>query len=237
MEPLSAPTNLPDRPVFREFEEEDFWRVPGYQRGLPHWRCDQATYFVTFRLADSIPAGVMERWERERQAWLHSRGISSHWQQTEPERFRQALNRVPQEERLAFERQQSRRYFAELDRCRGACVLRDREPAKVVADALQHFHGSRVWTGDYVVMPNHVHVIAQPFEGVQLQEWLYSVKRFSARRIAEGLKLTGRRLWQEESFDRVIRNRAELDRTREYISKNPKRLSEGEFIHHRAEWP
>jgi len=36
-------------------------------RKLPHWKQDQCTYFITFRLADSIPAGKFAEWNEERQ--------------------------------------------------------------------------------------------------------------------------------------------------------------------------
>ena len=34
---------------------------------LPHWEADQAIYFVTFRLADSLPRSVLREFEAERQ--------------------------------------------------------------------------------------------------------------------------------------------------------------------------
>src|SRR5438132_5294859 len=37
---------------------------------LPHWRQRGATYFVTFRLADSLPQGKLQQWVRERDAWF-----------------------------------------------------------------------------------------------------------------------------------------------------------------------
>jgi hypothetical protein len=37
---------------------------------LPHWEQSGATYFVTFRLADSLPADVLAQWRDERAAWL-----------------------------------------------------------------------------------------------------------------------------------------------------------------------
>jgi hypothetical protein len=43
-------------------------------------------------------------------------------------------------------------------------------------------------------------------------------------------------LWQTESFDRVIRDRAELQRTHDYIRRNPMKLPPGAFIYHQAEW-
>ncbi|MDZ4289015.1 MAG: transposase [Prosthecobacter sp.] len=243
MKKLSPPTSIPSEPVFRGFEGQDFWRVPGYVRHLPHWRLDGATYFVTFRLADSIPERIVRRWECEREAWLHAHGILAHWQKDDAARFYLALAAVPREERAAFQRKQSRRFFIELDRCHGCCPLRDPEASRLVSDALLHFHGERVWTGDFVIMPNHVHVIVQAFPGVTLEDWLYSVKRFTSLQMGRKesvAALVSRRsehLWQIESFDRVIRDEAELARTREYIAKNPRRMKKGEFRLHRAEWP
>src|SRR6185503_12328146 len=37
---------------------------------LPHWQQIGATYFVTFRLADSLPSTLLDRWRNERQAWI-----------------------------------------------------------------------------------------------------------------------------------------------------------------------
>ena len=34
---------------------------------LPHWQCNDAVYHISFRLADSIPQSVRERWLRERE--------------------------------------------------------------------------------------------------------------------------------------------------------------------------
>ena len=39
---------------------------------LPHWQQKGATYFVTFRLADSIPSAVLGQWQDEREAWLQA---------------------------------------------------------------------------------------------------------------------------------------------------------------------
>ena len=37
---------------------------------LPHWQQNGATYFITFRLADSIPTRLRTQWENEREIWL-----------------------------------------------------------------------------------------------------------------------------------------------------------------------
>ncbi|WP_395749081.1 transposase [Prosthecobacter sp.] len=241
--PLSQPLKIPERPVFTAFEEkEDFWMVPGYERNLPHWRLAGASYFVTFRLADSLPAEVILRWKQDEAQWLFERGVNIRWQRDEPERFRQAIAGLDCGERATFQREMARQFFVELDECHGCCALREPDAHALVAEALRFFHGQRLWVGDFVVMPNHVHVIAQPFEEVPLEEWLYSVKRFTAARLMQREDLRERlmtragRVWQPESFDRVIRDLDELRRTREYIEKNPRGLRMGEFHLHRAEW-
>jgi hypothetical protein len=73
---LSQPVRIPDTPIFKSFEDkEDFLHIPGYSRNLPHWRFIGATYFVTFRLADSIPQEVAHRWKREESQWLFEHGV------------------------------------------------------------------------------------------------------------------------------------------------------------------
>ena len=37
---------------------------------LPHWEQDGCTYFITFRLADSLPQRLLDGWKEERRIWL-----------------------------------------------------------------------------------------------------------------------------------------------------------------------
>ena len=74
-------------------------------------------------------------------------------------------------------------------------------------------------------MPDHVHVLAQPLPrpggGVfNLAEILHSVKRHSARRINQ-LRGTQGPLWQDERYDRIIRDEAEFLEKWNYIRNNP----------------
>ena len=232
MRPLSPPTRIPEKPVFVGFDDDNVWRVPGYRRNLPHWRMDGATYFVTFRLADSLPHEVLARWQEEDHRWLRSHGIDPAWRHTDSERFDAGIKAVPEEERAPYEKQQQRRFLIELDQCHGACYLKQLEARRLTEDALAFFHGARVWLGDFVVMPNHAHVLVQPFPGVKLEEWLYSVKRYTGRRVGEKAE----QIWQEESFDRVVRDEFELARIRAYIEKNPAKLRNDWFTLHRATW-
>jgi hypothetical protein len=40
------------------------------QNRLPHWQQEGAVYFITFRLADSVPAHLRDQWEDELENWL-----------------------------------------------------------------------------------------------------------------------------------------------------------------------
>lgn len=240
MKKLSPPTEIPERPVFRGFELDAPWLVPGYRRNLPHLRLEGATYFVTFRLADSIPEAVAQQWQEERQRWLRAHGIDPAWAELDSPRWRETFAAISSGERRAFARDQQRRLLVELDHCHGSCLLE--KAHGVVGESLAFFHGQRVWLGDYVVMPNHVHLIVQPFPGVQLEEWLYSIKRFTSTEMGKDSSLETRvvmkqgHLWQTESFDRIVRDIEELTRTRRYIANNPAKLSPGTFALKQMAW-
>jgi len=73
----------------------------------------------------------------------------------------------------------------------------------------------------FVVMPNHVHVLVTP--AIPLPKLTKSLKGITAKRANAMLGLTGRQFWQEESFDRLVRNEGEFESIRNYIERNPVR--------------
>ena len=56
------------KPVLQEFDPEAELEIRA--RNLPHWRQQGATYFVTFRLADSLPQAKLGSLRAERMQWL-----------------------------------------------------------------------------------------------------------------------------------------------------------------------
>ena len=72
-------------------------------------------------------------------------------------------------------------------------------------------------------MANHVHGIVRPLDPATypLERLLQSWKRFSAQRINEQLGQAGA-FWQEETFDRIIRDEEHLWNTIQYIGANPR---------------
>jgi type I restriction enzyme R subunit len=204
-----------------------------YIRNLPHWRQPGATYFVTLRQDDSIPAKVLAAWLDIRQRWFRAHHIDPKLKETDPSRFNTAYEKIPEGVRRAYEREQARMLHEELDQCHGSCILRHAMPRTMVLDSLAHFHGERLWLGDSVVMPNHIHALITPIEQFELEETLGSIKKWTARLIKEWLTEQGleapslgpdgrkERFWQHESYDRIVRDTAELTNFRGYIFNNP----------------
>ncbi|MEO5923918.1 MAG: transposase [Bryobacteraceae bacterium] len=108
-----------------------------------------------------------------------------------------------------------------LDQARcGPVYLKQPEIAQVVVDSVEH----GVELGHYdlhawVVMPNHVHLLLTP--AVSISKLMGSLKTASAIRANAFLNRSGQPFWQEESFDRVVRDDDEFRRTLRYIETNP----------------
>ncbi len=191
------------------------------ERNLPHWRQDEATYFVTFRLADSLPQSEVAVWRKERERWFRSVGLGGA----------KELHKLPLTQRDEYRQLFSRRIEDWLDAGKGECWLRDPRCAEVVAGALQHFDGERYVLGPFVVMPNHVHVLVRPKDGYDLSNVLHSWKSFTAHHINELLGRSGS-VWMDESYDHIVRDYSDLDHIERYIAENPAKagLQRGTFF-------
>ena len=218
-------------PPFRAFDPRAPVRV--YYTNLPHWRQDGCTYFVTYRLADSIPKIVLGCWEREKSEWLAKHGVALD----KPGDWKSGFVRLSPRLQSRFFRHFNRQVNDYLDQGRGSCVLRAPHCSRAVIDGWRHFDGRRYCLGDIVVMPNHVHLLLTPYPGEDLERVLQSRKRQSTREINRLLKRTGS-LWQKHSFDHIVRDERWLAWFQEYIEKNPNSagLKENEFRYRRFDW-
>jgi len=124
-----------------------------YRRRLPHWRVDDAIYFVTWRLAKTQP------------------GLD------------------PSEQDL-------------------------------VTSAVKHFEGRRYQLMALVVMNDHVHVLLSMSERYRLEDVIHSWKSFTANRLQRDHGRCGA-VWQDEYFDRIVRDEQELGQKFDYIQGNP----------------
>jgi len=181
---------------------------------LPHWQQEGAVYFVTFRLADSIPSRLRDQWENEREAWLkvHPEPWTNETEREYHQRFSGAIERW-------------------LDAGHGACLLRKQDCAQIVAETLRHFEGERVVMISFAVMPNHVHALFVQNPEWPLEKLTQSWKRFAARQINKLLDRTGN-FWQRDYFDRLVRDEKHFANCARYIRRNPEkaRLGKDEFI-------
>ena len=184
------------------------------KRHLPHWEQRGATYFVTFRLADSIASDVLTQWREERARWLEVHPQPWDWKTA-----REYMRRFDEE------REQW------LDQGHGSCLLRDKRVQKIIVENLNRFDRERYVIDAFVVMPNHVHVIVKPLRSNSVTTILHSWKSYTSNRINELLNRKGS-VWMSETFDTIVRDSAHLAACREYIQHNPPRahLPKDEFL-------
>ncbi|MFA5688346.1 MAG: primosomal protein N' [Kiritimatiellales bacterium] len=212
---------------------------------LPHWRQDGTMYFVTFRLADSVPQEKLVQWRRERDEWLE--------ENPEPkttERTRDVASAFSADE---WHEEYHRRFSAPFEKWlnsgTGSCIFSDAKNRQILEETMQAFDGERYRIDSYVIMPNHVHVLVAPRGDNTLSSIIQQWKSVSSHMIGKvdaappprnvcerggGAASTlcsaqQRNLWQKESFDHIVRSPESLSKFREYILNNPKNLPAGTF--------
>jgi leucyl-tRNA synthetase len=180
------------------------------RRNLPHWQQDDSYYFLTWCLADSLPAAKLKELLEKK----------SQWQQANPEP-------LDAEREKEFHALFSGKIEEWLDAGEGSCILKDSSLRRIVDDALHHFDGERYALIASAVMPNHVHVVVRLFTGENLSDVLHSWKSFTAKQINRATGNTGT-VWQDESFDRIVRSSAHLETLISYVEENPLKAKLGE---------
>lgn len=161
------------------------------RQNLPHFDGGETTQFITFRLADSLPAGVLEEMDEELKTF---KGDAE-------------LEKIRRIERL-------------IDRGHGSCVLRETPCAKIVEDSLLFLHDMRFDLHSWVIMPNHVHFLARFNEGQTLPDGVHSLKSYTANEIKK-IHLEMGAVWQPGYFDRFMRSEEHFWKTYQYIHQNP----------------
>jgi REP element-mobilizing transposase RayT len=71
-----------------------------------------------------------------------------------------------------------------------------------------------------VIMPDHVHLILRPDLGYDLSRIMQGIKGASANRVNRTRGRMGT-LWQDESYDRIIRDAEEYQEKLDYMLNNP----------------
>ncbi|CCH55715.1 protein of unknown function DUF1568 [Fibrisoma limi BUZ 3] len=181
-------------------------------KGLPHLQPLGGTFFLTTRLAGSVPQIEKKRLAedyalKKRQVLANSPKLSADLDRLERDFFAE--------------------YEALLDKADfGPRWLADDVAAKVVADAFQYWDGKVYELIAYTIMSNHIHVVFTLFDeksGNQvrsLQQVVQSVKSFSAKKCNRLLSREGA-FWSDRNYDRLVRNQEELYRIVQYVLNNP----------------
>jgi len=193
---------------FKPFDPNEV--VHNHRLKLPHWRQWGTTYFITSRLADSMPSHVLAEWRKLRDVWPPNHCITSA----------QQLDQLPKEQRHAYHAEFTARFHEMLDAGHGECPLADPTHAATLISKLTAGHGADYQLDAWVIMPNHFHAVVEPAEGRELGDIVQRWKGGSAREINPARGTTGK-LWQHEPFDHIVRSEAQLDHFRRYIAMNP----------------
>jgi REP element-mobilizing transposase RayT len=209
-----------------------------YRRHLPHWHPQGAVFFVTFRLKNSLPYEVIESLRVER------------------ERAKIALHKLPETERTEQDKLDEQRYFEKwesfLDKAEyGPRWLSQPAIADIMKEALHHRDGKVFDLHAFCIMSNHVHTVFEPISKSErsrrprsgsprsategrsdLPSIMQSLKSRTARQANLILGREGT-FWQDESYDRVIRDNDEYIRIVNYVLENPVKAG---LISKREDW-
>ena len=183
-----------------------------YRRHLPHLELPDVDYFLTFRLAGSLPTPVA------RQSVIELQGRAQVRLSTKPGRAPQLptptyrLHRIRNFEQIVHPGAPGPRWLA------------DPEVASIVKEALHYRDGKQFTLYAYSIMSNHVHIACHTgvlgSSGIPMTELLASFKWYTALKCNKVLRRSGA-FWLQESYDHVIRSGPELQRTIRYIINNP----------------
>jgi REP element-mobilizing transposase RayT len=193
-------------------------------KNLPHWAQAGTMAFITWRAADSLPVAVIKQFAGEKAILLKQFGLDPNGD------WKQQLAQLPAEVRGSFHWSIFENWDRQLDLGAGACVLAETALSQIVADSLLHFDEDRYLLTDFVVMPNHVHVLAAFATENTMSKQITSWKRFTGGQINKSLANRGE-FWQVEQFDHLVRSAEQFEHYRRYIADNPgkARLPSGSY--------
>lgn len=203
-----------------------------YRVNLPHWQPPQGTFFITYRLAGSIPVPVMKRLSDEYHESLKRITL------TVPVPPEQEMELIPPETRHALlnalrkkKYTEWKRYFKKLDdfldeKQNDPHWLAIPSVAELVKESIHHRADRQYKLWAYTIMSNHVHILLTMLPNApMLWKVLQEIKKYSGRSANQLLGLSGQ-FWERESYDHLVRDgtlngTGEFDRILWYILRNP----------------
>lgn len=203
-------------------------KVHFHRRNLPHFYRTNSTYFITYRLKDSIPISKINE--------LRNRNEFNRDFKTKEEKYH------------SYEK-----YFEEydklLDNNRKKRYLSNPKVAEVVRKSLHYYDHREYKLICYTIMPNHVHLVFHLLENTQtgmsvlqdkdvtqsfkaernseqerISKIMQSIKGYSSREANIILNRKGS-FWQSESYDHIVRDENELEKIIKYVIYNPVKVN------------
>lgn len=192
-----------------------------YNRKLPHWQPEGAMFFITFRLANSLPVQVIQELKAQRE----------HEQKEIRAKF-SGLSHY--DELYKLDKKYFGRFDSWLDRCMEESPRWLAEPkiAQIVADEIHRLDGERYSLIAYCLMSNHGHLVIDTAERnikpahegstskYPLTDTMKLLKGRAARFCNQALGRNGS-FWSAESYDHVVRNQKEFENIVWYTLNNP----------------
>jgi len=155
-------------------EGSDRFYEPGAPVGfkenrLPHWHQVGAWIFVTWRLFDSLPRHLLDQLKQEQNEWMEHH-----------------LRPWSVETATAFDEAFSDKVEAWVNAGYGGCFLRDGRIRGLVESVIRFGDTHLYDLGDFVLMPNHLHLLFRPFAQHPLSKAVHAWKGTSAKKNQPG---------------------------------------------------
>jgi len=188
-----------------------------YRRRLPHYQPAFGEFFITFRLGNSLPRQLLEKYYHKRR--LYNRAYDSE---------EYALTNKTKIGKLLF-----KHLDKQLDNYHnGTDWLKQDRIAEIVANKIHELNNDKYLLLCYCIMPNHVHLLLKLSESEMQMESptaeseypvttiLKLIKGSTAYAANKALNRTGK-FWQHESYDHLVRDNQERKNIIRYILMNP----------------
>ncbi len=180
-----------------------------YYDSLPHWDQLGKVQFITFRLADSLPQTKLD--ELKAKIEVFNKRYPKPWDKDTEKLYYSTIGKKVE-------------YWLDLNY--GSCVLKYEEVREKMVEGWLKHHKKSFYLHEFVIMPNHVHILLSPYE--KLEDCLKLIKGSASFYVNRTLERKGT-VWMKSDFDRMVRSEDSFRYYVDYIHKNPRGLPNGTY--------
>jgi REP element-mobilizing transposase RayT len=188
-----------------------------YRRSLPHWKVSSCSYFVTFRLKNSIPKDKLfelkNKYDRIKSECLND-------------------NDLLKAQRIHFLHIEK---IIDSNRSADDISLATAGIAEIIMERIEWMEKNTGWRiPSYVIMPTHIHCLMNGEKADRsLSKALQLLKGYTAKKANDHLKREGA-FWSPESFDYWCRSSEKKESAKRYIRNNPVKAG---LVKSADDWP